>query len=66
MIQCPQEKILSVDDYLSFERHKQAQSAKRNEHTPMERMEGLIPKMEEFHNQAEFYLKVYIELSTSL
>ncbi|XP_053398038.1 uncharacterized protein LOC123565316 [Mercenaria mercenaria] len=48
------EKILSGGDYLTFERHKQAQSAKRNGRTPMKRMEGLVPKMEEFHNQAEF------------
>ena len=48
------EKVLSGGDYLTFERHKQAQSAKRNGRTPMKRMEGLIPKLEEFHNQAEF------------
>ena len=48
------EKILSGGDYLTFERHKQAQSAKRNGLTPMKRMEGLVPKLEEFHNQAEF------------
>ena len=51
-------KVLSSGDYLTFERHKQAQSAKRNGRTPSKRMEGLIPKMEEFHNQAEF-LQVY-------
>ena len=48
------DKVLSGGDYLTFERHKQAQSSKRNARTPMKRMEGLVPKMEEFHNQAEF------------
>ena len=48
------DKVLSGGDYLTFERHKQAQSSKRNGRTPMKRMEGLVPKMEEFHNQAEF------------
>ena len=47
------EQILSGGDYLTFERHKQAQSSKRNGRTPSQRLEGLIPKMEEFHNQAE-------------
>ncbi len=51
------EKVLSGGDYLTFERHKQAQSSKRNGRTPSRRLEGLIPKMEEFHNQAEL-LKV--------
>ena len=48
------DKVLSGGDYLTFERHKQAQSSKRNGRTPMKRMEGMVPKMEEFHNQAEF------------
>ena len=39
------EKILSGGDYLMFERHKQAQSSKRNGRTPSKRLEGLIPKM---------------------
>ena len=47
-------KTLSGGDYLTFERHKQAQSANRNGRTPSKRLEGLIPKLEEFHNQAEF------------
>ena len=51
------EKILSGGDYLTFKRHKEAQASKRNGRTPSKRLEGLIPKMEEFHNQAEF-LKV--------
>ena len=54
------EKSLSGGDYLTFERHKQAQSSKRNGRTPSKRLEGLIPKMEEFHNQAEV-LKVYVK-----
>ena len=48
------ENVLSGGDYLTFERHKQAQSAKRNGRTPMKRMEGLVPNLEGFHNQAEF------------
>ena len=48
------EKTLSGGDYLTFERHKQAQSAKRNGRTPSKRLEGLVPKMEEFQYQAEF------------
>ena len=52
-------KTLSGGDYLTFERHKSAQSSMANGRTPSSRLEGLIPKMEEFHNQAEL-LKVYI------
>ena len=66
------EKILSGGDYLTFERHKQAQSAKRNGRSPMKRLEGLVPKLEEFHNQAEFlqvstlkYIHVYLLLGTA-
>lgn len=51
------DKVLSGGDYLTFVRHKQAQSSKRNDRTPSKRLQGLIPKMEEFHNQAEL-LKV--------
>ncbi|VDI60313.1 Hypothetical predicted protein [Mytilus galloprovincialis] len=47
------QKVLSGGDYLTFERHKQAQSSKRNGRTPTKRLEGLVPKMEEFHNQGE-------------
>ena len=47
------QKILSGGDYLTFERHKQAQASKRNGRTPTKRLEGLIPKMEEFHNECE-------------
>lgn len=50
-------KILSGGDYLTFERHKQAQMSLRDDDCPSSRLEGLIPKMEEFHNQAEL-LKV--------
>ncbi|XP_033758314.1 uncharacterized protein LOC117340625 [Pecten maximus] len=46
-------KILSGADYLTFERHKQAQMSHRDQDTPYNRLEGLVPKMEEFHNQAE-------------
>ena len=55
-------KILSGGDYLTFERHKQAQSSKRNGRTPSKRLEGLVPKMEEFHNQAEFLQVCIMEL----
>ncbi|XP_053398801.1 uncharacterized protein LOC123541335 [Mercenaria mercenaria] len=50
-------KILSGGDYLTFERHKSAQASMANGNTPSSRLEGLVPKMEEFHNQAEL-LKV--------
>ena len=60
------EKILSGGDYLTFERHKQAQSAKRNGRTPMKRMEGLVPKLEEFYNQAEFLQVKYLTLADIL
>ena len=50
-------KILSGGDYLTFERHKSAQASMANGQTPSSRLEGLIPKMEEFHNQTEL-LKV--------
>ncbi|KAL5009102.1 hypothetical protein ScPMuIL_014683 [Solemya velum] len=44
---------LSGGDYLTFEKHKQAQLGKLNSRTPSKRLERLIAKMEEFHNQAE-------------
>ena len=50
-------KVLSGGDYLTFERHKEAQSVMQDARTPSSRMEGLIPKIEDFHNQAE-WLKV--------
>ena len=60
-------KTLSGGDYLTFERHKQAQSAKRNGRTPSKRLEGLIPKLEEFHNQAEFLqVKHFFRVGESL
>ena len=40
-------------DYLTFECHKEAQSAMQDARTPSSRLEGLIPKIEDFHNQAE-------------
>lgn len=52
-------KVLSGGDYLTFERHKQAQMSVRDDETPSLRLEGLVPRMEEFHNQAEL-LKVFI------
>ncbi|XP_045199125.2 uncharacterized protein LOC123553490 [Mercenaria mercenaria] len=50
-------KVLSGGDYLTFERHKEAQMSVRDDGTPSLRLEGLVPKMEEFHNQTEL-LKV--------
>ena len=46
-------KTLSGGDYLTFERHKQAQMSVRDDSTPSLRLEGLVPKLEEFHNQVE-------------
>ncbi|CAB4018406.1 PREDICTED: uncharacterized protein LOC107345372 [Paramuricea clavata] len=37
-------KILSGGDYLTFERHKEAQSAMQDARTPSARLEGLIPE----------------------
>ena len=51
------DKVLSGGDYLIFERHKAAQSAMQDARTPSSRLEGLIPKIEDFHCQAE-WLKV--------
>ena len=58
-------KVLSGGDYLPFERHKSAQSSMANGLTPSTRLQGLIPKMEEFHNQAEL-LKVFFSNTLSL
>ena len=46
--------ILSGGDYLTFQRHKQAQASKRDGRSPTKKLEGLIPKMEEFNNECEF------------
>lgn len=55
-------KTLSGGDYLTFERHKQAQMSVRDDETPSLRLEGLVAKMEEFHNQAEL-LKVKFNIN---
>ncbi|XP_022783267.1 uncharacterized protein LOC111324048 [Stylophora pistillata] len=47
-------KVLSGGDYLTFERHKEAQSSMQDARTPLSRLEGLIPKVEDFHTQAEW------------
>lgn len=52
-------KVLSGGDYLTFERHKEAQSAMQDARTPSARLEGFIPKFEDFHMQCEV-LKVCI------
>ncbi|XP_070581579.1 uncharacterized protein [Ptychodera flava] len=55
-------KILSGGDYLTFERHKEAQSSKRDGRTPSSRVEGLIPKVEDFHVQAEWQKVIWLHL----
>ena len=40
-------------DYLTFERVKVAQTAKRNGRTPSKQLKGIVPRIAEFHNQAE-------------
>lgn len=59
-------KVLSGGDYLTFERHKEAQSSMQDARTPSSRLEGLIPKVEDFHNQAEWmkvnYFNVWLPL----
>lgn len=42
-------KVLSGGDYLTFARHKEAQSAMQDARTPSSRLEGLIPKIGDFH-----------------
>ena len=49
--------VLSGGDYLTFERHKEAQSNIQDARTPSVWLEGLIPKIEDFHSQAK-WLKV--------
>ena len=51
-------KVFCGGDNLTFERHKSAQSSTANGRTPSSCLEGLVPKMEGFHNQAEL-LKVF-------
>ena len=46
-------KCLSGGDYLTYGRHKKAQSTMQDSRTPSERLEGLQAKFEEFHTQAE-------------
>ncbi|XP_070546984.1 uncharacterized protein [Ptychodera flava] len=59
-------KVLSGGDYLTFERHKEAQSSKVDGRTPSKRLEGLIPKIEDFHVQAEWQKVIWKHLySTS-
>ena len=47
-------EVLSGGDYLTFERHKEAQSAMQDARTPSLRLKGLIPKLEDFHTQMEW------------
>ena len=48
----PASKIIS-----GVERHRSALASMAHGRTPSSRLEGLVPKMEEFHNQSEL-LKV--------
>ena len=56
-------KVLSSGDYLTFERHKEAQTAMQDTRTPSSRLEGLIPKIEDFHAQME-WMQVHVLLLT--
>lgn len=56
-------KVLSSGDYLTFERHKEAQSAMQDTRTPSSRLEGLIPKIADFHAQME-WMQVHVLLLT--
>ena len=56
-------KVLSGGDYLTFERHKEAQSAMQDARTPSSRLEGLIPKIEDFHAQMK-WMQVHVLLLT--
>lgn len=56
-------KVLSGGDYLTFERHKEAQSAMQDARTPSSRLEGLIPKIVDFHAQME-WMQVHVLLLT--
>lgn len=47
---------LSGGDYLTHERQTSAQGGVANSLTSTKRVEGLISKFEEFHNQAELLL----------
>ncbi|KAK3754519.1 hypothetical protein QZH41_019112, partial [Actinostola sp. cb2023] len=55
-------KVLSGGDYLTFERHKEAQSAMQDARTPSARLEGLIPKTEDFHTQMEWMQVIWNHL----
>ena len=50
-------KVLSGGDYLTFERHQEAQSSMQDARTPSSRLEGFIPNFEDFLVQVEL-LKV--------
>ncbi|XP_070564467.1 uncharacterized protein [Ptychodera flava] len=56
------EKILSGGDYLTFERHKEAQSQKQDSPTAYQRLEGLVAKIEDFHAQAEWQKVIWHHL----
>jgi hypothetical protein len=49
-------------DYLTFERIKASQSAKRNGRTPSKQLSGLLARTAEFHNQAELMKAIWYHL----
>jgi hypothetical protein len=49
-------------DYLTFERSKVAQMAKRNGRTPSKQLKGLLPRTAEFHNQGEMMRAIWQHL----
>jgi hypothetical protein len=49
-------------DYLTFERAKIAQMAKRNGRSPSKQRKGILPRTAEFHNQAEVMKAIWQHL----
>ena len=59
-------KVLSGGDYLTFKRHKEAQSSMQDARTPSSRLEGLIPKIEDFHHHAEWMKVTHVILNVNI
>lgn len=53
-----QVKVLRCGDYLTFEWHKEAQSAIQDACTPSSRLEKFLPKIEDFYSQAEWLMVI--------
>lgn len=47
-------KVLNGGDYLTYERHKGAQSSMQDARTPSAQLLGLLSKFEDFHAQCEW------------